>query len=52
MLLKQKTEEAKKRIAYKAKHASDLDSRKKLVKQQTISHTYGSDDELHSIQCH
>ena len=45
-LLKQKTEEAKKkRIAYKAKRASDLDNRKRWVKQQTISHTYGSDDE-------
>ena len=47
-LLKQKTEEAKKkRIAYKAKRASDLDNRKRWVKQQSISHsiTYGSDDE-------
>ena len=45
-LLKQKTEEAKeKRIAHKAKRASNLDSRKKWVKQQAIRHTYGSDDE-------
>ena len=46
VLLKQKIEEAKeKQTAYKAKRASDLDSRKKWVKQQVIRHTYGSDEE-------
>ena len=45
-LLKQKTIEAKeKRVAYKAKRASDLDKRKKWVKQQALKHTYGSDDD-------